>query len=59
MCFNPYHYDQFTRDAASRTQGVQAPEMQRPGDGFAGVWARVWCFLDTLRPARKTFRTVK
>lgn len=59
MCFNPYQYDQFTRDAASRTQGVTAPEMARPGAGFAGVWARVWRFLDTLRVVRKPFRTVK
>ncbi len=51
MCFNPYHYDQFTRDAASRTLGVQAPEMQRPGAGFAGVWARVTAFFQRkLKP---------
>lgn len=52
MCFNPYQYDQFTRDAASRTQGVQAPEMARPGEGFAPVWARLAVVVKTLRGLR-------
>lgn len=54
MCFNPYQYDQMTRDAASRMQGVSLARPAR-APRLAPIWARLkalWPAAPSRGPAK-------